>query len=121
MIKDGFVNVYHCEMVVDEGGKKRAFYFSIAKIPDSEQKVWKIENIRFIRYLEKNENEDKVNNFHSDYEVWKKNREITGGLIELLSSDSRQMVFKITDLKVKNMFSNDTATINGTVYAEIYK
>jgi hypothetical protein len=121
LVKEDFVDVYNFQMIYDDAGKSRAFYFTIAKVPSSPQNIWKIENIRFIRYIERRDNYTKTNNFYSDYETWKKNREITGGQIELLAANARQMVFKITNLKIKNVEGSETATINGTVYADISK
>ncbi|MET0753852.1 MAG: hypothetical protein ABWZ66_10785, partial [Pyrinomonadaceae bacterium] len=118
-VKEDFLNVYNFQMIFDDAGKSREFYFTIAKVPASPQNVWKLENIRFIRYLERIDNYTKTNNFYSDYETWRKNRETTGGQIELLTSNARQMVFKITNLKIKSVAGNETVTINGTVYADI--
>jgi hypothetical protein len=121
IVKEDFLNVYNLQMIFDDKGKSREFYFTIARVPDSKQTVWKLESIRFLRYIERADDYKKTNNFFSDYETWRKNRETTGGQIELLSTDARRMVFKITNLKIKNVTGNETATINGTIYADITK
>lgn len=121
LIKEEIVNVYHFQMIIEGNGFRRAFYFSLSRMPNSPQKVWKIENIRFIRYLEKTDNLTKTNNFHSDYDKWQKHREILAGEIELLQETSRQMVFKVSNLRFKNMLNDEIIIINGTVSAKIVK
>jgi hypothetical protein len=74
-----------------------------------------------ILYREKTGGYAKTNNFYSDYETWRKNREITGGQIEPTTATADRMVFKITDLKLKNVAGNEIAAINGTVSTDIQK
>lgn len=116
--KDSF-NIYHLEMIEESQNTERGFYFSIARPKDSSQKIWKIDNIRALNYVEKTENFNKIGRFRTDYEKWLKNKDIASGEIELVSEDNRRMVFKINNLKIKNEANNDFAMINGTVYADI--
>lgn len=119
--KNGSFNLYHLQMMGGTENTERGFYFSIARPQDSPQKIWKAENIRALNYVEKTEKYTKVNRFRTDYEKWLKNKDVASGEIELVSEDSRRMVFRINNLKIKNEANNDFVTINGTVYAEISK
>ncbi len=119
--KSDLFNIYHLEMMGGADNTERGFYFSIARPRDSAQKSWKIDNIRHLNYVEKNENFVKTNRFRINYEMWLKNRDIASGEIELVSENSRQMVFRIVNLKIKNEANDDFVTINGLVYAEISK
>lgn len=119
--KNASLNVYHLQMMGGAENTERGFYFSIARPQDSPQKIWKAENIRALNYVEKTENLTKINRFRTTYEMWLRNRDIVSGQIELVSENSRQMVFRITNLKIKNEANHDTAIINGIVYAKISK
>ncbi len=119
--KNDFFQIYHLQMMGGADNTERGFYFSIARPKGSAQKSWKIDNIRALNYVEKNENFEKTNRFRITYEMWLKNRDSASGEIELLSENSRQMVFRIVNLKIKNEANDDTVTINGLVYAEISK
>lgn len=119
--KNDLFQIYHLQMMGGADNTERGFYFSIARPKGSAQKTWKIDNIRAINYVEKNENFEKTNRFRINYETWLKNRENASGEIELVSEDSRQMVFSIKNLKIKNEANDDIVTINGLVYAEISK
>ena len=119
--KTDLFNIYHLQMMGGADNTERGFYFSIARPRDSAQKTWKIDNIRHLNYVEKNENFVKTNRFRINYEMWLKNRDIASGEIELVSENSRQMVFRIVNLKIKNEANDDFVTINGLVYAEISK
>lgn len=121
------LKLYHLEMMGGEGMDERGFYFSIARPQDSDQTIWKAENIRALNYVEKTGFDKKtgkyagINRFRADYEMWLKDRNIYSGEIELVSENNRRMVFKINNLKIKNEANNDFVTINGIVYAEIAK
>lgn len=117
--KSGFFTLYHFQMAGGGENTERGFYFSIARASDSPQKIWKVENIRGMNYIEKTENYTKINRFRIDYEKWLKNKDAASGEIELISENSRQMIFKINNLKIKNEANNDFVIINGIVYAEI--
>ena len=123
--KKPLLTLYHLEMTGGEEMDERGFYFSIARPQDSAQKIWKAENIRALNYVEKIGFDQKtakyanINRFRADYEMWLKNRNVYSGEIELVSEDSRQMVFKVTNLKIKNEVNNEMVTINGIVRAEI--
>ena len=119
--KNAFITVYHLQMIGGAETTERGFYFSIARPQDSPQKIWNAEHIRALNYVEKTENFKKINRFRTNYEMWLKNRDIVSGQIELVSENSRQMVFRITNLRIKNEANNDSAIINGIVYAEISK
>lgn len=119
--KNSSFNLYHLQMMGGDENTERGFYFSIARPRDSSQKIWKIDNIRALNYVEKTEKYTKINRFRTDYEKWLKNKDTASGEIELVSEDNRRMVFKINNLKIKNEANNDFVTINGTVYAEISK
>lgn len=119
--KSELFNIYHLQMMGGADNTERGFYFSIARPRDSAQKTWKIDNIRHLNYVEKNENFVKTNRFRINYEMWLKNRDIASGEIELVSENSRQMGFRIVNLKIKNEANDDIVTINGLVYAEISK
>ncbi|MEK7723322.1 MAG: hypothetical protein AAB336_03160, partial [Acidobacteriota bacterium] len=119
--KSELFQIYHLQMMGGGDNSERGFYFSIARPRDSAQKSWKVENIRVLNYVEKNENFVKTNRFRTTYEMWLKNRDIASGEIELVSENSRQIVFRIVNLKIKNEANDDTVTINGLVYAEISK
>ena len=72
--KENFSNVYDVEMILDDGkGNRRHFFFNVARISDSSQTIWKIENIRFIGYMERTDNYKNVNYFYSEYDIWLKN------------------------------------------------
>jgi hypothetical protein len=118
--KDSF-RLYHFAMMGGIGETERGLYFTIACPQDSLQKIWQVENIRFLNYIEKSENYTKINRFKINYEMWLKNRNIASGEIELVSENGRQMVFKIKDLKIKNEANDDMVTLNGIVYARIAK
>lgn len=123
--KNSSFNLYHLQMMGGEEMDEHGFYFSIARPQDSDQKIWKAENIRALNYVEKTGYDKKaskyanINRFRADYEMWLKNRTIYSGEIELVSENNRQMVFKINNLKIKNEANNDFVTLNGIVYAEI--
>jgi hypothetical protein len=119
--KNDLLQIYHLQMMGGADNTERGFYFSIARQRDSAQKNWKIENIRSLNYIEKNENFVKTNRFRITYEMWLKNRDIASGEIELVSENSRQMVFRIVNLKIKNEANDDIVTINGLIYATISK
>jgi hypothetical protein len=119
--KNDLFQIFHLQMTGGADNTERGFYFSIARPRDSTQKNWKIDNIRSLNYVEKNENFVKTNRFRITYEMWLKNKDIASGEIELVSENSRQMVFRIVNLKIKNEANDDIVTINGLVYAEISK
>lgn len=125
--KNSSFNLYHFQMMGNEEMDEHGFYFSIARPQNSEQKIWKAENIRSLNYVEKTSYDKKagkyanINRFRANYEMWLKNRTIYSGEIELISENGRQMVFKINNLKIKNEANNDMVIINGIVYAEISK
>lgn len=119
--KNELLNIYHLQMMAETDDTERGFYFSIARPKDGEQKIWKIDNIRALNYVEKTKNFTKIHRFRTTYEMWLKNKDIASGEIELVSENSRQMVFKIINLKIKNESNDDMVTINGLVYAEISK
>jgi len=119
--KKDLFQIYHLQMMGGADNTERGFYFSIARTRDSAQKNWRIDNIRSLNYVEKNENFVKTNRFRTTYEMWLKNRDVASGEIELVSENSGQMVFRIVNLKIKNEANEDTVTINGLVYAEISK
>ncbi len=119
--KNDLFQIYHLQMMGGAENTERGFYFSIARPRDSAQKIWKIDNIRNLNYVEKTENFTKIHRFRINYEMWLKNKDIASGEIELVSENSRQMVFRIINLKIKNEANDDIVTINGLVYAEISK
>lgn len=119
--KDAFANVYHLQMMGGTDETERGFYFSLSRLQNSPQKIWKIENIRALNYVEKTEKFTKINRFRINNEMWRKNRDIASGQIELVSEDRQRIIFKITNLKIKNEANDDMVTINGIVVAEISK
>ena len=53
--KNDLFEIYHLQMMGGAENTERGFYFSIARQKNSEQKSWKIDNIRALNYVEKNE------------------------------------------------------------------
>lgn len=119
--KDGFLRIYHLQMSDETQTTERGFYFSLARPESSTQNIWRIENIRALNYVEKIEKFTRISRFRSNYDLWRQNKDIVGGQIEIISENNNLIVFKITNLKIKNESSLNVATINGIIYAAISK
>ena len=80
-------------------------------------KIWKSDYLDLISYIEKKVNSGR-NSFVSYADIYKKNPQLGGGTLELSKETESQMIFKISNFKIKRVAKDDFVTFNGFVYAD---
>jgi hypothetical protein len=82
------------------------------------QKVWESKNIRTISYREIDKEKSIRNSFISASDYYIGNPQHAGGTLEIVKETETQMIFKITNLKIKRVAKDDFVVLNGFVYAD---
>jgi hypothetical protein len=58
------------------------------------------------------------NSFVSYADICKQNPQLAGGTIELVKETETQMIFKVSNLKIKRVGKDDFVDLNGFIYAK---
>ena len=118
--KGDTVDTFNLELVSDVADGERKFSV-ILPIFSNKQKVWKSTELTWVIYSERTKPATKRNWFSSTYDDYNKKAELQGGQIEIVGDNETQMIFKLSNLKVKRIGKDDFAEINGIIYAEKIK
>ncbi len=114
------VDTFNLELVSDfsEGERKLSV---ILPIFSNKQKVWKSTELTWVIYSEKTKPVYRRNWFSSTYEDFNKNVGLQGGQIEIVGDNDTQMIFKLSNLKLKRVGKDDLVELNGLIYADKVK
>jgi hypothetical protein len=82
------------------------------------QKVWESKNIRTISYREVDKEKSIRNSFISASDYYIGNPQHAGGTLEIVKETETQIVFKVSNLKIKRVAKQDFVELNGFIYAD---
>lgn len=82
-------------------------------------KSWKLNgiDIGYASYEERDLVNGNKNTFSSTLDTYKNHPEYTGGTIEIIKENPTQIVFKLTNFKIKRLTKTDFVELNGFIYA----
>lgn len=111
--KTGSTTAFEMEMKSKTGEDVRRFAFRIL-VREDNQKLWTVREIGIVSYGESKktvEGKKDINFFNAS------GASILGGQIEIISENDRGMVFKITNLRLKQVTEDNILQINGYIHA----
>lgn len=83
------------------------------------EKFWKLNgiDIAYTTYKEQNRTTGERNSFTATSDTYKNNSILQDGIIEIVSEDEAQVVFKLTMFRIKRLGKDDFVELNGFIYA----